>query len=392
MIDYRISELNKTAVNFGVENRVRFYNDDAVKIACNLAPYGRVAVIYNKISFSGFGKSMTEQLKRAGIKPINFIMPENTILNLSSVFDVICVPDDVRAVLVFDRELMDIAAYIATLFKIPVIFTLNSINTDGVLYAKVPFFWGGNKPETDFFTVDCVYHVIIGDNALKSDELAEQYINVYGKLIALIDYRVKLAITGGNLYDFARETIFNAVNAVSDDLKAETLLTYGLKIELAGFAASGDIDFNSAEYAFKRLIGFKEEKGLRFSLIKKLTALYLLCANENEMPFDIPDYNKRAKELAGITKSDDGAFLKGFLAQLNALKGKDLLRLKADLKDDIIALADAFKVAEQNYIKLGGNLGADFSPYVKALKYCGDLPNTVNFMTVLRECGFLESV
>lgn len=392
MNDLKIAELNKTAENLGLDSRVRFYNVDSIKVVCDVAPFGKVAAIYSKTTFADIGKDVSARLKRAGVKPINFIMPENTVLNLSSVFDIICVPDDVRAVLVFDRKLIDIASYIATLFKIPVIFTLNAINTDGVLYAKVPFFWGGNNAETDFFPVDCAYHIIISDTAEKNGDKAEQYISVFSKYTALVDYRVKLALSGGNPYEFARDIILNAVKLADFSPDACTLIMSGLKIELACLAAGGDITFNSADYAFKRLIGFKEEKGLRYSLIKKLTALYLLCTIENDMPFDIPDYNKRAKELADITNSDDGAFLKGFLEQLAALKGKDLLSLKAELKDDIIALADAFKGAEQNYIKLGGNTGADFSPYIKALKLCGDLPNTVNFMTVLRESGYLEFI
>lgn len=392
MNDLKIAELNKTAENLGLISRVRFYNADTVKVVSDIAPFGKIAAVYSKTTFMNIGKDISERLKRAGIKPINFIMPENTVLNLSSVFDIICVPDDVRAVLVFDCELMDIAAYIATLFKIPVIFTLNSINTDGVLCAKVPFFWGGNNSETDFFPVDCAYHIIIGDGALKHGDKAEQYIGVFSRLAALVDYRAKRLISGGNSYECARDIILNAVKIANFSSDACSLIMSGLKIELADFAAGGDIEFNSAEYAFKRIIGFKEEKGLRYLLIKKLTALYLLCATEKDMPFEVPDYNKRVKELVGITKSDDGVFLRGVSEQLAAIKGKDFAAVKSELKGDLISLSDAFNTAEQNYIKLGGNTGADFSPYVKALKLCGDLPNTVNFMTVLRESGFLESV
>ena len=392
MNDLKIAELNKTAENLGLISRVRFYNADIIKVVCDIAPFGKIAAIYSKTTFTDIGKDISERLKKAGIKPINFIMPENTVLNLSSVFDIICVPDDVRAILVLDRELMDIAAYIATLFKIPVIFTLNSINTDGVLCAKVPFFWGGNNSETDFFPVDCAYHVIIEGGALTRGDKAEQYMGVFSKLAALVDYRVKLLISGGNSYEIARDIILNAVKIANFSFDACTLIVSGLKIELAGFAAGGDIEFNSAEYAFKRLIGFKEEKGLRYLLIKKLTALYLLCATEKDMPFEVPDYNKRVKELAEITKSDDGVFLRGLSEQLKTIKGKDFAAVKAEIKDEIISLSDAFNSAEQNYIKLGGNPDADFSPYVKALKLCGDLPNTVNFMTVLRESGFLEFI
>ena len=393
MKDFIITELNNTAASLGLENRVRFYGADAVKVACEIAPFGKVAVIYTKISYTDFGKEITQRLKNVGIKPLNFIMPENTVLNLSSVFDIICVPDDVRAVLIFDRELTDIAAYIATLFKIPVILTLNSVNTDGVLPAKVPFFWGGNAPDTDFFAVDCVYHVAIADNVLTCGDKSKQYIDVYGKLLALTDYRVKLALFGGNAYDFARDVIFGAINAVlkSPD-SAETLFVSGLKTELADLSVGGAILFNSAEYGFKRLIGFTEEFGVSFAFIKRLIDLYALCVSEKDMPFAVPDYNKRVKELVDVTKSDDGAFLKGFSAQVKAIKGKDLSAVKADFKDDITSLKEEFNVVEENYKKFGGKTDADFSPYIKAFKLCGDLPDTLNFMTIVRESGFTEFI
>ena len=390
MKDSEIIELNNTAKILGLNSRVHFYNADIIKVVGDIAPFGKIAAVYTKNTFSDFGKDVTNNLKCANIKPLNFIMPENAVLNLSSVFDIICVPDDVRAVLIFDRELMDLAAYIATLFKIPVIFALDCINTDGVLCAKVPFFWGANKSETDFFSVDCEYHVVISDNACMFGNKTEQYISIYCKILSLIDYRIRLAICSGNSYEFERNIILNAIRIANFSYSANNLLISGLKIELANLASGGEILFNSAEYSFKRLTGFKEEKDIRFSLIKKLINLYSLCVSEKDMPFTVPDYNKRVKELADITKSDDGVFLKGFAAQIKALKGKDLLSVKADLKDDINLISEEFKVVEENYSKLGGNPDADFASYVKALKLCGDLPDTVNFMTVIRESGFLE--
>lgn len=386
-----VSELNKTAESLGLCDCVRFYDSDAVKVACDIAPYGKVAAIYAKPYFTEFGKDITQRLKLAGIKPLNFIMPENAVLNLSNVFDVICVPDDVRAVLVFDRELIDLSAYLATLFEIPVIFTLNTVNTDGVLPSKVPFFWGGNAVTTDFFPVNTKYHVIIGENALTFGNKAEQYINIFGKLLALIDYKTKLAISGGNTHEVARETISAAANAVDSAFDAETLIMAGLKIELANLSARGEIMFNSAEYCFNRLIGFKKTDGVRFALIKRLLSLYVICAENGEMPFDIPDYNRRAKELSAITVSDDGVFLKGLMSQVRTLREYGTLSgVIAELKDQLAALFNAFLAAEKNYAALGGISDADFSPYVYALKLCGDLPDTVNFMTVLREGGFLE--
>lgn len=391
-----VSELNDLSVKLGIDNRVRFYGQDAdaVKVVCAVAPYSRVAVLYAKTSFNEFGRAFTERLKLAGIKPLNFIMPENAALSIENVFDVIGVPDDVRAILFFDRELKDIAAYIATLFKIPVIFTLNTVNTDGVLSAKVPFFWGGKGEKTDFFPVDCVYHVILGGNALNCGDKAEQYIDVFGKITALADYRVRLWALDEKAEKPAYDVIKKAVISVFYPLpSAEKLLIAGLKTELANLASGGAIIYNSAEYCFKRIIGFKEIKGVKFAFFKKLLHLYALCAEHNDMPFVVPDYNKRVKELSEITKSDDGVFLDGLFNQVRILRAKgDTSVIKSGFKNEFKAQVEAFKTAEQNYVALNGETETDFSPFIEALKLCGDIAGTVNFMTVVRESGFAEFI
>ena len=127
--------------------------------------------------------------------------------------------------------------------------------------------------------------------------------------------------------------------------------------------------------------------------LKKLLHLYALCAENGEVPFVVPDYNKRVMELAKLENSSDSAFLDGLYGQVNALRKKgDLSDIKDELKAEFTAQAKVFNTVEQNYIALGGKTDADFSPYVKAMKHCGDLAGTVNFMTVVRESGFAEFV
>ncbi|MBO4251786.1 MAG: hypothetical protein J5911_03885 [Clostridia bacterium] len=394
MTDNFVSELNKTADDLGINSRVRFYACGVVQVACEIAPYGKVAAIFTKNAFYDFGTSIVESLKRAGVKPISFILPENTSLNLSSVFDVICVPDDVRAVLIFERELKDIAAYIATLFRAPVIFTLDSINTDGALCTKVPFIWGGKVPQTDFFQVDCDYHVVVSDDVLQKGDKAEQYSEIYAKRVALIDELAKSAVLVGIESDYAIKVISDAIVDADASCDPETLLLSGLKIELANFATGGELVFNSAEYAFKRLVGFNRAfgtEGLTFALVKKLINLYALCASEKEMPFELPDHIKRAGELSRLAEISETSLLSGYLEQVKALKGKDMTVLKDDVGDRLAALLSGFNGVEQKYIALGGKTDLDFSPFVTALKYCGDIPNTLNFMSILRESGFTES-
>lgn len=387
------SELNNLAEKLGIVSRAVFHDGDICGVISSVAPYGKIAVIYSKTTFIERGKDFSERLKAAGLKPLNFIMPENAALNFENVFNFIGVPEDVRAVVYFDRELKDITAYIATIFNVPVIYTLSSVNTEGVLSAKVPFFWSNSS---DFFPVTCTYHVIMPETLTATDaELAEQYVNIACKSVALCDYRVKLKVCGGTkkvaAYDLIEEASKETLS--SNTFSAERLLLSGLKIELANLASNGAIIYNSAEYCFRRITGFKPQEGLIIAFLQKVVELYELCALGQVDPFAVPDYNKRAEELAFVTASDDGAFLKGLLKQLQYLKKqKDVNSIKTAFKKGVEEISAALKEAEKVYKLLGGKSCEDFSPYLKALKLCGDLPDTFNFMTLVRESGFTEDV
>lgn len=384
-------KLNNIAATLNLGARVKFYDEDALKVVCSVAPYARIAALFMKETFYACGKGFTERLKNAGIKPVNFIMPENATLNLENVFDLIGVPDGVRAVVCFDRRLVDISAYLATIFKVPVITVLRTVETEGVLPAKVPFYLGGG---TDFFPVDCAYHVVLPDITQNNTfGVAEQYISIMSNITALSDYRARLAVYGGKPEKAAYDVIKTAVLDAFSEPDEQTLLLSGLKIETANLASYGAIVYNSADYCFRRIAGFNLSGGVRLALLDKLLGLYLLCAEELNDAFQTPDYNKRVQELSGLTKSDDGEFLKGFIKQIEKIKRcKNMDSVKTSFKKEFTAQRAALKIIQEKYLSLGGTLCDNFSPYVKALKCCGDLPNVFNFMTILRESGFTEQL
>lgn len=383
-------QLNSVAESVGLKSRVFFHDGDTVGVVSSVAPYGKVAVLYAKNTFLEEGKEFTTKLKSAGIVPLNFILPEGVALTPKNVFDVIGVPEDVRAVVYSDPILTDIAAYLATIFNIPVICTLKTVYTENIIGVKLPFFW---DDKTDFFDARCVYHIVLGENS-ESGDIAKQYINVISKITALTDYRVKLKTCGGTAEKSAYGLIKNAVEsalAFNNDLK-ETLVVAGLKIELANLASGGAILCNSAEYAFKRLLRFNVDSGTEFAFLEKQLRLYALCAENSEMPFAVPDYNARATELAGITASRDGAFLQGFVDQVAYIKKADIARIKGEFKTELLSQESALNIIERQFIKFGGKKREDFSPYISAFRLCGDMPDTFNFMTLIRESGFTEFI
>ena len=385
-----VSQLNSLASAYGVSDRVRFYGENAAGVAVKVAPFARVAVLYSARSFESFGKDLTVTLKKAGIKPLNFIMPSYVTVKLENVLDVVGVPEDVRAIMCNDRALLPVAAYLATVFNIPVVYNMRSLNADGVIPAKIPFSFGVAGAET--VAVNCVYHIAVDFENLSDEDIADGFLSLVAKRVALSDYRAKIKI----LNKKAKKTLCDEIKGATDAVKsftkanAKEIAFSGLKTELADFAMGGEITYNSALYSFKLLTGFAEDDGRYFAFLQKLTALYLLCAENQDMPFDLPDYNARTKSLATLTGLDDGKFLRGFKAQKKALKSADLSAIKVAMKKELADLSSFVKKAEKTYIDLGGKISEDFSAFICAFISCGDLPETLNFMTVVRECGFLE--
>ena len=381
-------QLNEFAESFGVGNRVRFYDGNVSFAVTSVAPFSRVAVLYSARSFEDFGKDFSATLKKAGVKPLNFIMPPSVTVRLENVLDVIGVPDDVRAIVCFDRALIPIAAYLATVFNIPVVYDMRSACAEDVIPAKVPFSFGVSCAET--VAVNCVYHIAVDFEKLSDEGVAEGYLSLISKRVALSDYRTKMKILGKRIKKSLCDAIEETINAVKTPVTAQDVAFYGLKAEILSLAFGGEPIYNSAYHCFKRLTGFIQDNGQNFAFLQKLTALYSLCAENSDMPFDIPDYNARTKSLAALTLLDDGKFLRGFSDQKKALKSADLSAIKVAMKKELGYLSSFVEKAAKTYIDLGGKISEDFSPYTRALISCGDLPDTLNFMTVVRESGFLE--
>lgn len=387
-----IEKLTETANSLGVGDRVFFHSGTAAAAVAALAPFGKAAVVYSKPSFLRSGKSLTASLKKAGVKPLNFIIPEDAPLNFNNVFDVIGIPEDMRAIVCADYEVKDVCFYVATLFSIPVLFILNSVITRGVLASETVF---RNFGVSDFPPVNCVRHFVFDDNAVSADGLSEQYAFIMSQITALTDYRVRITLSGEKAnkaaYDAMKNAVINSFRA--SDITTENLLLNGFIVEIADFAAGGKIIGNSAAGGFLKLTGFARESGLTFSVLNKLLLFYALCAEQKEDAFNLPDYNARAAEMAELTGSDCGVFVRGFLKQLKYLKdGEKIKKLKSGLKEELKSQSEALRTIKENYIKAGGALLSDFSPYVKAFKHCGDMPETLNFMSLIRESGLAEYI
>ena len=74
------------------------------------------------------------------------------------------------------------------------------------------------------------------------------------------------------------------------------------------------------------------------------------------------------------------------------MKKLNFAEIKSEFKTELLSQEGAIKTAEKQYLLFGGKKCEDFSPFIPAFKLSGDLPNSFNFMTVLRESGFTENL
>ena len=120
--------------------------------------------------------------------------------------------------------------------------------------------------------------------------------------------------------------------------------------------------------------------------------LDLCLSGEYDEIVETPDYLMRADELAVLTGSDDGVFLKAFKRQRDLLSAneKAVHKIKQALKDEIKAQNAAAEKSLQTYFALGGRDETNKAEINAAVKYCGDLERTFNSMTLVRESGIAE--
>ena len=124
----------------------------------------------------------------------------------------------------------------------------------------------------------------------------------------------------------------------------------------------------------------------------KLFGVYLLYLQNACDLLSLPDYNARAKALQEKISGGFTAVAEGLISQRKALKenaekiNSAVSGLKENLSE-IQSVADDFKKATAGLLFPQGT-----DEFLFAVKSCGDLPETFNLMTLIRESGLTELI
>lgn len=395
-------------------NLPNFYSGESIegvcKVVSKVAPFGKVAVVYTKYGFSEFSKNLTTGLKRIGVKPINFIMPDleflGGIFSLENLYELFYFPEDVRAVITLESNLICEISYYASILNIPAVYCINSLSQYNLLPYRVNV---KNFNRVDEVIITCKRHIIIDERKILDckDCSALTFAYIQSKIPAFLDYTFNLLISGKNqknskssdkennkVYNYAVQALKETYSIIAQPIKDINLnLLYNLlKINFVNCLLKGELlDYSSIYCALNLLKNDSAYTMLNLSL--KIIGIYqLFLSNQyNETQF-FPDYNKRAESLSFATGENIDKFLQNFESQLKTMQSiKNLEKIKDVLYKKIIPINEDLKKILNTYFALNGkSYGADNLDVNVALKYSGDLSKNLNIMSFVRESGITE--
>lgn len=405
-VEYLLADKNKKiGISFSLP---KFYQGEEIaqigKVSSTIAPCGKIAVVYLKQTFDKIGAELTKQIKNANCIPLNFIMPESEeeqeFFSVENFAELFYFPEDVRAVVTVDNSIISQVCYYASVINIPVIYSINNINSQTILPYGV---FVKNKGNVEYVKLCCEQHIILDHLALGLDKnnFIDLYAEIVSKTPAFIDYRIKRFLCGGKndsiAYEYARHAVSQTFSAIKFENKNKfAIISYNLlKIQLANFFAEGRLfDFSAVEMALKLIK--KKQSAISLNLCQKILQIYALCfSGKYEATMLFPDYLKRAESLSFATGEKSATFIKSFKYQKNIISkwAKKIEEVKKILLEETESLAKAIEIARQTYIAFGGKeISCDLEELNTSIKYAGDLPNTFNGITLARESGITELI
>lgn len=362
-----------------------------------------IALNYTAKSFESAFSSLGEKVE---ITPLIMNKKfDNSIENLSGLF---ALPKDIDFAVVTGDELLSVAKYFTALRDIPLIYIPTSPTTFGVfdLTAEIKL-----KGKTERINAQNKRIVLLDEQLLNASEkrkIASAFCDVVSKIIALLDYRVRGAVSGKwlckNSYNLARSVIIDTFSVLKYQNAPLKLAENGLKLSVISAYTKGEIFENSAENLTAKLLRYSGKERLpiaecRLVAMRKLIGIYKLFFGQKTTGIlEMPDYIDRAEKFSELTGISELEILKGFKQSVytNDEVRKKLFFIAKELYAECDKLSSLLTKINNTYLLLGGDEGLEenFTPEEirQAIYYSTDYPYAVNILTLIRDTGMLEFI
>ena len=419
---------------------VRFYQGETKKklyeIASSLAPQGVVVALTTENGNEETAKDVTEGLRGACSKILSVKIPEKTDA-VRAAASVLRAAEDARLIVTAEYPLIPLARYAAKISGLTFVYVMRTGETDGLLSPRL-LLKNGNR--TDCFFSDARTRVIIDTDKICAGESSREsevsgkdkvvssaeeaafaekkiaaplFAKLAGKIPALADYRARLLATGekpnAEAYGLLREAVKDGYIAFTkkDREILPSLIYDSLLAEIADFLSDGELcSFSALRFADFLLAGEKRlPADLILELYARISGIYALYTSPlAEGLLEIPDYRERAHELAELTGTDEGIFLKGLIKQAEILNryGENADNITDKLFEELSKQNASASSVRSTFVAYGkevsGGKTDDSETCVseerlkKAIKLAGDSPFGINAMSFAREKGVTEFI
>lgn len=381
----------------------RFYagkiKDKLAAVINTLAPNGKIAAVYTDRSFAAFGEQ-TAALVSSFSGSTSRVILKNGVPSVKDAGALLAAAEDARFILAFDADFYGLAAYVATVARVPAVLAVNNLGFREVVPSRTLL---KNGDCFDYVKVRAPRYVLLDENVYKTLDVPAVYSSVIGRLSDFTDYRIACAVkkydADKRAYSVLKDAVSSAfgVFTLSAEKRAELLLCSKFKAELANLATDGALsDFSAFKNASRLCVssGNTAESESLYILCRIMGLYNLYFSGRYDDVLEIPDYLSRADKIVETAKCEELTALRSLKAQceLYSQTRKTTDRLKNELKDEISAQTSVAEKTVKTYFALGGKDRSDKKIIDFAVKYSGDLPDCFNGMTLVRESGIGEYI
>lgn len=376
------------------------YAAEFSKVLNKIAPSSKAALLCTRDAFLAEGQKWLEVIRGAGVQPLNVIVAKKFDDALENIGGLFSLPDDVRAIVVFESALYDVASYFSALKNLPAVYVAFSPEAENMLSPVVSL---KIKNRTERIYADNEKYVVVDPQAIRGGApCSEAFASLSSAIVSLIDYRVRGVFTGeycSESYHLARAAVSSAVNAATAQDAPLKLIEARIRLAAAENYTEGKI-LRGGENAVAEILESAGKVPLSLAERKFFAALKLIDLYQaffslpHGKDMRVPDYVSRAKEVAAITGGNETHILEGILKSAEAVSEERVRETGRQLLSEIDALKNLTGKFAATYRAIGGNAAifSNYSPQEvrRAVFYAPDIPKTFSVLTLMRESGALE--
>lgn len=377
------------------EKNIKFYEghiESTLKdLLLSISPNGKVAFVATEKSAVNLNKTLSKIALLAGVTLLTYTFDDykTSTENASGLFSL---PDDVRSVIVCDKEVVDLASYYASLKNLPLFIIPLTADANGLLRNKI---YISTSSKIDAVMVKTAKHVII-DRSLISADYSGAYAFIMSKFIPLIDYRINLSVTGGlplkTVFDSIKNSVLSTFGAPKLKNGLGDVMVYNSFItELAISSTNGEFGDFSAENVAVNLANQPYNSGLALYFATEIIKIYASICSTNIDFSALTDVNAISERLKETTNLDEFYFSDALIYQIKRLtkSGEKVKSQLKSLEKEIKSFSSLSNSIFNTYLLLGGK-APEKNDYSFAIINAGNTSKHINGMSLVREAGFIK--